>query len=158
MVTATAATARLKSNELGKWANFVPKPNRSSGNEYLDFYIEVMEELTAFGWLNSEGQMDLPSNRREGFVNVLGSYMDNCITPLRRMYSWAVPTDEAIAAIANASPFGVVEVGAGTGYWAMLLRHRGVDVLAYDRTPVAGQLWDRWPPEPPPAAPQRAVR
>jgi hypothetical protein len=29
----------------------------------------------------------------------------------------------------------VVEVGAGTGYWAALLRARGVDVVAYDVRP-----------------------
>lgn len=28
---------------------------------------------------------------------------------------------------------GVVEVGAGTGYWGSLLRNRGVDVICYDR-------------------------
>jgi len=50
-------------------------------------------------------------------------------------HSWAVPTDEALAAIAKHSPAGVVEIGAGTGYWAGLLRGRGVDVVAYDIEP-----------------------
>ena len=50
-------------------------------------------------------------------------------------HSWAVPTDEALEAIAKHSPRGVVEIGAGTGYWAGLLRERGVDVVAYDTEP-----------------------
>lgn len=59
--------------------------------------------------------------------------------PLRqqlvRRYAYGIPTDEALDAIAAASPAGVVELGAGTGYWARLLHDRGVDVVAYDRWP-----------------------
>lgn len=59
--------------------------------------------------------------------------------PLRqqlvRSYAYGIPNDDALDAIAAVSPAGVVEVGAGTGYWARLLHDRGVDVLAYDRWP-----------------------
>lgn len=48
-------------------------------------------------------------------------------------YAWAVPTDDALAAIARHGP--LVEIGAGTGYWAALLARRGVDVVAYDAAP-----------------------
>lgn len=54
---------------------------------------------------------------------------------LVRRYAYGVPTDEALDAIAGGSPAGVVELGAGTGYWARLLHERGVDVVAYDRWP-----------------------
>lgn len=54
---------------------------------------------------------------------------------LVRRYAYAVPTDEALDAIVDASPEGLVEIGAGTGYWARLLQERGVDVVAYDRWP-----------------------
>lgn len=50
-------------------------------------------------------------------------------------YGFAVPTDESVAAIADCSPAGVIEIGAGTGYWAELLRDHGVDVIAYDIDP-----------------------
>lgn len=53
-----------------------------------------------------------------------------------RTYSFAVPTDEALGVIAAVSPEGVVEVGAGTGYWAALLAAEGVDVIAYDVAPA----------------------
>ena len=41
----------------------------------------------------------------------------------------------ALALLAARAP--LVEVGAGTGYWAAALRRRGVDVLAYDLNPPA---------------------
>ncbi|MBZ9715322.1 class I SAM-dependent methyltransferase [Deinococcus multiflagellatus] len=52
---------------------------------------------------------------------------------LVRLYSWAVPDDAALITIAAQGP--VVEIGAGNGYWASLLRQRGVTVHAYDRAP-----------------------
>lgn len=54
---------------------------------------------------------------------------------LVRRYAYGVTNDEALEAIVAASPAGVVELGAGTGYWARLLHERGVDVIAYDRWP-----------------------
>ena len=54
-------------------------------------------------------------------------------------YSWAVPTHEAITSIAEHSP--LIEVGAGTGYWAWLLRQAGADVIAFDRNHEAPPHW-----------------
>lgn len=49
--------------------------------------------------------------------------------------AFARPTSAALQAIASASPEGVVEIGAGTGYWARCLHDRGVDVVAFDVAP-----------------------
>lgn len=54
---------------------------------------------------------------------------------VRRRFSWAVPTIEALQTIEEVSPNGVVEIGAGSGYWTGMLRQRGVDVIAYDPDP-----------------------
>lgn len=59
-----------------------------------------------------------------------------CRDVLVSEYSFAVPTPGALAAVAAASAMGVVEIGAGTGYWARLLHERGVDVLAFDVAPA----------------------
>ncbi|CAI7734188.1 unnamed protein product [Closterium sp. NIES-54] len=66
----------------------------------------------------------------------LSSLRFSAPAPLR--FRRAVPTEAALAAVkaAAAGGKGVVEVGAGTGYWAALLRRRGVDVAAYDWTPL----------------------
>lgn len=62
---------------------------------------------------------------------------------VKMRFSWAVPNEAALDMIRRYSPNGVVEVGAGGGYWAMLLRERGVDVVAYDPDP-AGTDEDPW--------------
>jgi SAM-dependent methyltransferase len=51
-------------------------------------------------------------------------------------YAWAVPTEEAIDAIAQHAR-RVLEVGAGNGYWAYLMAQKGIDVLAVDAKPAA---------------------
>ncbi len=61
--------------------------------------------------------LDLPARRRE----------------LAALFSWAIPAAGALAVLARHAP--LVECGAGTGYWAALLRARGVDVLASDLAP-----------------------
>lgn len=45
-------------------------------------------------------------------------------------YAWAVPTTEVILKIARYSP--ILSVGAGSGYWEMLLAMAGAKVMAYD--------------------------
>ena len=45
-------------------------------------------------------------------------------------YCFAVPDDAVLELIGAHSP--LVELGAGTGYWAALLQSRGADVIAYD--------------------------
>lgn len=50
-------------------------------------------------------------------------------------YAFAIPTDDVLRHICDAAPDGIVEVGAGTGYWARLLDDRGCRVRAYDIAP-----------------------
>jgi hypothetical protein len=47
-------------------------------------------------------------------------------------FSWAVPTLPVVMEIASFAPGGLVEVGAGTGYWSRLLADVGTDVIAVD--------------------------
>lgn len=52
---------------------------------------------------------------------------------LSRIYSWALASRTALDWIADClAGRGLLEVGAGSGYWAGLLHARGVDVLATD--------------------------
>lgn len=46
-------------------------------------------------------------------------------------YAFAIPTKESIEEIARYSP--IVELCAGTGYWASLLSKEGCDIVSYDR-------------------------
>jgi hypothetical protein len=56
-------------------------------------------------------------------------------------FSFAIPTGEALDVIADVSPTGVIEEAAGGGYWATLLRARGVPrVHAFDSHPLASPV------------------
>jgi len=60
-------------------------------------------------------------------------------------FAWAVPTEEALAAVGTTGE--VVEIGAGGGYWAGMLRARGVTVHAYDVAPHENyQVTHGWSP------------
>ena len=52
------------------------------------------------------------------------------------MLAFAVPSEEALQQIAELN-VPVVEMGGGVGYWAELLRQRGVAVECYDSTPTS---------------------
>jgi tetratricopeptide (TPR) repeat protein len=56
-------------------------------------------------------------------------------------YAWAVPNQAALEALRQNQP--IIEIGAGTGYWAHLLRQIGVKIAAYDLNPVpsSGNQW-----------------
>jgi hypothetical protein len=58
---------------------------------------------------------------------------------LTAKYSWAVPNTEVIQEIQEFSDNKIVEIGAGTGYWSMLLDQAGADVVAYDDYSWSGE-------------------
>lgn len=52
---------------------------------------------------------------------------------LTKRYSWAIPSPGDIAWLAKAlGRRGLVEVGAGSGYWAWQAQQAGIDVIAYE--------------------------
>ena len=53
--------------------------------------------------------------------------------PVKHAICFAVPSDGALATLAEHAP--LIEVGAGTGYWSAVLQQRGVDILAFDSEP-----------------------
>jgi len=58
---------------------------------------------------------------------------------LASAYSEAIPTLEALQALAGLAP--LVEIGAGTGYWARLLTDLGTDIVASDCVPSEINSW-----------------
>jgi hypothetical protein len=61
---------------------------------------------------------------------------------LVKYYAWAIPTYEGLKEIAKYQP--LVEIGAGTGYWAYLLRQLGVNIKCYDQMPYKEQVDNKW--------------
>lgn len=116
-------------------------PPARTGIEFLDFYLEQLEHQSTCG----RGVVPQWSVLGNGLMQP-GRLCIGCLENRRtrelweegepqRRYAWAVPNQEALAVIADLSPNGVVEIGAGAGYWAMELRRLGVDVVAYDPWP-----------------------
>src|SRR5579883_1374914 len=94
-------------------------------NEY--FY----EWLKQSGGLREREEQIVRADREKDIQTV------GAVLSLRRFYiqkyAHAIPTNTALTAIADFAP--IIEIGAGTGYWAFLLRRRGVDIICYDRHP-----------------------
>lgn len=62
---------------------------------------------------------------------------------LVKKYSWAIPNQEAIDYLVSLSP--IVEMGAGTGYWAYLITQAGGDIIAFDKQPhYNSQAANQW--------------
>ncbi len=103
-------------------------------NPFLQVYLDMQAH-----------QLEHERTLRRGQPNPHGCF--SCLregksegTHVRNIYSWAIPTEEAIHFIASHTPNGIVEVGAGFGYWAWLLRQINVQVYPYDIAPD-GNLW-----------------
>jgi hypothetical protein len=85
-------------------------PKRLPMNDYLKLFIEYEADKFRFEALNKNNHLDRFST---------------CFK-----YSFAVPNQEALNAIAKYSP--LIELGAGSGFWAHLLQQQGVDIIPYD--------------------------
>ncbi|MFA6213320.1 MAG: hypothetical protein WCT03_20675 [Candidatus Obscuribacterales bacterium] len=53
---------------------------------------------------------------------------------LSHMYAWSIPTEPVVTQLTELSP--IVELGAGTGYWASLLQAAGAQIRAFDKFPL----------------------
>ena len=71
-----------------------------------------------------------------------GADVDDVLLMLAQRYAYVVPSESALTMLAALGP--LVEVGAGTGYWAHRLRSIGVDIVAFDHAPVDGERANRY--------------
>jgi len=118
----------------GRVAKQVPQQTKD-----LPAYREYAARLSAASRLRSLGARDNPylelalflANASPDEQRLLD--LESRRRELASLFSWAIPTEPALATLAKYAP--LVECGAGMGYWAALLRARGVDALAYDVAP-----------------------
>jgi hypothetical protein len=85
---------------------------------YNPMLAEVRELIDRFGGAGSMKARTFLSFERDSLTG---------------QYAFSIPTAETLQTIARYSP--IVEIGAGSGYWAMCLAACGVDIIAYDRYP-----------------------
>jgi hypothetical protein len=61
---------------------------------------------------------------------------------LAQRFSYVLPDSLLVRALCDLGP--LVEIGAGTGYWAYRLRAEGADVIAFDQAPTDGDTPNRY--------------
>jgi hypothetical protein len=66
---------------------------------------------------------------------------------LAQRYAYVFPDAPLVRALCELGP--LVEIGAGTGYWARNLRDIGADILAFDEAPPNGDVPNRYHPHTP---------
>lgn len=89
-------------------------------------YLGTFKKLSCYYHNHGEQPINLGEERR-------GREYIRAREALTTSYSWAVPTEAAIDCIAKyAARHGLVDFGAGTGYWSSLVEQRGVKVTAID--------------------------
>lgn len=91
-------------------------------NKMLQFHETVCPPLP--DGLDEAGSMAVLASACSSSVLVVRDYLVD-------RYAWGTPTEPMLRAIQEPGP--IVEMGAGSGYWAWLLRTLGADVIAYDR-------------------------
>lgn len=99
-----------------------PKVWEEEGSEYLKIYVQKLQLWGSWllaQWMHAEAVLA---------EELSGMGAEQVF--LRQKYAWSLPTAEALEALQRKAP--LLEVGAGKGYWASLLRERSVDILAFD--------------------------
>lgn len=118
------------SNRVGKLYKVENITN--SNNPYLEKFLRAKRKLKFFTHFFDRTKI----SKKNLFWRSVNFYCE----PLCRKYSWAIPDERALKILQN---FGaLIELGAGKGYWAALLRARGVDIAAYDRYKIPNSFTD----------------
>lgn len=97
-------------------ASYEPAPLDGTLNNPM--YAEVRELLDRFCGMGMEKARTFLSFERKSLLS---------------QYAFSIPTADTLTAVARYSP--LVEIGAGSGYWAMCLAACGADIVAYDIFP-----------------------
>lgn len=88
-----------------------------SKNEFLEFVQNNFE-------YEEDDVLDIGGYKR------YSSEVDMRRKDLVKKYAWGIPNQQAVELIVENDP--VVEIGAGSGYWAYLVDEGGGDILAFD--------------------------
>lgn len=113
-------------------------------SDYLKRYYETEKKLKSFEfkgdnpvfdfWKSIYGNLLTNNNRLFKFCE--NTFMQGMLArnEVVHRFAWAVPSDEAIKKIVEFSP--IIEMGAGTGYWANLIQKAGGEIVAFDSHPI----------------------
>ena len=101
---------------------------RQDGNPYLTRYLHMTKrtEKAVTSGASITGACERYDRRHE----------------MIKVFSWAIPNAAAIRLLRQHSP--LIEIGAGTGYWAWMIEQAGGTVLAYDSWQSHFKTETRW--------------
>jgi len=100
-------------------------------NKTSDSFLQLNPLLQSYEEIMIPAPIGIDLDERDRFLSRIEVDV-SAIRSLQLRYSWAVPSELAISTIVKYSP--LVEIGAGTGYWANLIQKFGGDIIAYDLT------------------------
>lgn len=119
-------------------SNLAKRPHASKAEDAVvsNPYLEEVKQLkrTIPHWKNMYSSQAEESRQDELLrLRIIGE-------PLAAKYSWAIPDERSLNVLKHFSP--LVEIGAGKGYWAKLLRDKGADIIAFDKDVASeDELW-----------------
>lgn len=106
--------------------------DKNDGNLYLKEVKRLKKSIANIDGMFT-GEMDDESRTASWIrLEVLGQ-------PMAEKYAWAIPDARALKILSNFAP--LIEVACGKGYWASLLRSKGVDILAIDKYVNPEEAW-----------------
>lgn len=107
------------------------KKKNSNQREYLNPYLD---EFMAMGdqdeyWRMSIDQMMAKKDRSLNPITLRGN--------MCKKYAWSIPTNNLALAIKQylPDPQKIIEIGAGTGYFAWFLSQYQIDIICFDTKP-----------------------
>jgi hypothetical protein len=104
------------------------------GNPLKDIYDELADKLRSYDELLDQADACVDDlDEAWELSRGIGREIDRQRFATAMQYAWSIPTQTAIDMIVACGP--IVEIGAGTGYWARMISEAGGDVVAYDAAP-----------------------
>ncbi|WP_020221583.1 hypothetical protein [Halarchaeum acidiphilum] len=105
------------------WSDFVETARNE--DDTIEYIAAIQDALT---------RLERRKRERDTLTPVSALWETDVQQRLIASYAFAIPTHEALEYLREQAP--IIELGAWKGYWAYELDKRGVDVTAYDVSPV----------------------
>ena len=111
----------------------------NSKNDILHTHWQPWAEKYAYGGIGDSKVLAREATNKRSRGDDSDSFLTSRWEKVHT-HGFAIPNEAALNRIAELGP--VLEVGSGVGYWAHLLRDRGVDVVAVDRRDCGRHIGD----------------
>lgn len=102
-----------------------------TGDDSQNPYWDIVAALVSAGPAERDNRREVNGGKPNGSARLAFAQ-----TILQAAYAYAIPSPETLQWVVSlCNGRGLLETGAGRGYWAHLLQQHGLDVLAFDSEP-----------------------